>query len=55
MLHNLHSAYRVNFNNISKGNILHKNISDTVVKTSENDLSKTIFVAKVEVEFYING
>ena len=48
---------RVNFNYISKCKIhvLHKNISKTVVKTCENDFSNTIIVAKVKVEFNING
>ena len=55
MFHNLHSAYKVNCNHISKCKMLHKNISKTVVKTCENDFSNTTFVAKVKVEFYING
>ena len=55
MFHNLHSAYRVNFNNFLKGKKLHKNISKTVFKTCENDVCNTILVAIVKVEFYING
>ena len=53
MFYNLHSAYRVNFNYISKCKILHKNISKKVVKTC--DFSNAILVAKVKVEFYNNG
>ena len=52
---NLHSAYRVNFDYISKCKILHKNISKTVVKACDNNFSNTIRAAKVKEEFYING
>ena len=55
MFHILHSAYGVTFDYISKCEILHKIFLKTVVKTCENDLSNIILVAKVNVEFYING
>ena len=55
MFHNLHSAYRVKFNYISKGKILHFFFFKTVVKTCENDLSNKILFAKVKAKFYING
>ena len=51
MFHNLQSAYRVNFNYISKCKMLHKNNSKTVVKTCENDFSNAILVAKMKVDF----
>ena len=53
MFHNLQSAYRVNFNYISKCKMLLKNNSKTVVKTCENDFNNTILVAKVKVDFIL--
>ena len=53
VFHDLQSAYRVNFNYISKCKMLHKNNSKTVVKTCENDFSNTILVAKVKVDFIL--
>ena len=50
MFHNLHSAYGVNFNYISKCKILHEIFLKRVVKTCENDFRNTIFVAKVKVK-----
>ena len=55
MFHNLHSAYGVKFNYISKCKIQHKIFLKTVVETCENGFSNTILVAKVKVVFYING
>ena len=55
MFHNLHSAYGVNFNYISKCKIQHKMNLKTVVETCENGFSNIILVAKLKVEFYING
>ena len=48
MFHILHSAYGVDSNYISKCKILHKILLKTAVKTCENDLRNTIFVAKIE-------
>ena len=43
-----------NFNCISKFKIIHTIFQEAVVKSCENDLSNTILVAKVKVEFHIN-
>ena len=42
------------FNYISKFKIIHTIFQEAVVKSCENDLSNTILVAKVKVEFQIN-
>ena len=52
MFHNLHSAYGVNFNYISKCKILHKIFLKAVVVTCEKDFSNTIFVAKVKLKVH---
>ena len=49
MFHNLHSAYGVNLNDISKCKIVHKIFLKRVVKTCENDFSNAIFIVKVKV------
>ena len=54
MFQNLHYAYRVNFNYISKCKIIHTIFKKAVVKSCENDFSNTILVVKVKVEFHIN-
>ena len=54
MFQNLHYAYRVNFNYISICKIIHTIFQEAVVKSCENDFSKTILVVKVKVEFHIN-
>ena len=52
MFHNLHSAYGVNFNYISKCKKIPKIFLKTVVKSCENDFSNTILVAKVKVRVF---
>ena len=42
------------FNYISKLKIIHTIFQEAVVKSCENDLSNTILVAKVKLEFHIN-
>ena len=54
MFQNLHYAYRVNFNYISKCKLIHKIFQKAVVKSCGNDFSNLILVVKVKVEFKIN-
>ena len=54
MFQNLHYAYRVNFNYISKCKIINKIFQKIVVKSCGNDVSNTGLVVKVKVEININ-
>ena len=54
MFHNLHYAYRVNFNYISICKIIQTIFQKAVVKSCENDFSNTILVVNAKVEFHIN-